>query len=144
MSTLEKAIEIASRAHAGQKLKDGMPYILHPLRIMSQVDSLEQMMVAVMHDVVEDTDVTLEDIKKAGFSEAVIEGVRLMTHDEDLSYGDYIDRLKDNTIARKVKLADMRHNIDLLRIPEVKDKDLERCRKYHQAISYLVKYEQTL
>ena len=141
MATLEKAIEIATKAHTGQTRKDGSPYILHPLTIMFNVNTIEEKMVAVLHDVVEDTDVTLEEIAAEGFSPEVIEGVRLMTHTQDLSYEDYIERLKNNTIARKVKLADMRNNIQLLPIPEIKDKDLERCRKYHRFIRYLEKYD---
>jgi (p)ppGpp synthase/HD superfamily hydrolase len=139
MSTLEKAIEIAARAHTGQVQKNGLPYILHPLRIMFQVDLLEDKMVAVLHDVVEDTDVTLDDLRQAGFSEEVVEGVRLMTRVDGQDYGEYIEAIKANPIARNVKLADMRNNIDLLRIPELNNNDLKRSRKYHKYIRFLEK-----
>ncbi len=137
MSTLEKAIEIAASAHQGQKQKDGMPYIIHPLTVMMKVETLEEKIVAVLHDVIEDTEVTLADLQEAGFADEVLAGVELMTRTEGQDYEEYIEAISRNAIARKVKLADMRNNIDLLRIPVVKDKDLERCRKYHRSIRYL-------
>ncbi len=144
MSTLEKALIIAAEAHSGQTRKNGSPYILHPLAIMARVESVEAKMVAVLHDVVEDTEVSQEDLAGEGFSEEVLEAVFLMTHTPELSYEDYIERLKGNDLAREVKLADMRNNINLLEIPELKDKDLERSRKYHKFIRYLEGYEREM
>lgn len=137
MSTLEKAIEIAAKAHAGAKEKNGDPYLLHPLRVMAQVNSLDEKMVAVLHDVAEDTDVALDDLEKEGFSQAVLEAVRLVTRTDEQNYNAYIQSIKANPIARAVKIADMIDNSNLLRIPNLRDKDLERCRKYHKYIQYL-------
>lgn len=134
MSTLEKAIEIAARAHAGQKQKNGQPFVLHPLHMMFHVQSAEEQITAVLHDVVEDTGATFEEIERAGFPAAIIEALRLLTRTEGQTYQTYIEQIKANPLARQVKLADLRHNIDVLRIPHLEDKDLERCRKYHRAI----------
>jgi (p)ppGpp synthase/HD superfamily hydrolase len=133
MTLLEKAIEIALRAHAGQKQKDGSPYILHPLRVMGRVWRDEERMAAVLHDVIEDSAVTLEDLRKEGFPEEVVEAVRLLTHEEGVSYEDYVTRLKGNGMARRIKVADLEDNSDIRRLSGVEEKDIERLRKYHRA-----------
>jgi (p)ppGpp synthase/HD superfamily hydrolase len=133
MTLLEKAIEIALHAHAGQKGKDGSPYILHPLRVMARMTTDEERITAVLHDAVEDSELTLEDLRREGFPEAVIEAVRLMTHEEGIGYEDYVERLKGNPIARKVKVADLEDNSDIRRLSGIEAKDLERLRKYHRA-----------
>lgn len=137
MSNLQRAIEIAVAAHATQTRKDGTPYILHPLRLMMAVDLPEARIVAVLHDVVEDTDVTLDDLKSEGFSEAIIEAVDCVTHEPNVSYEDYIQRIKGNEIARQVKLADLRDNSDVLQLPSVGDRELSRLAKYHKAFKTL-------
>ncbi len=108
MSTLQKAIEIATKAHAGDEESNGKPYILHPLRIMFHVDSLEEKIVAVLHDVVEYTDVTLDDLQAAGFPDAVLEAMRLVTRTDGEDYDEYIEKIKNNSIARDVKLTAMK------------------------------------
>jgi (p)ppGpp synthase/HD superfamily hydrolase len=133
MTLLEKAIEIALRAHAGQKGKDGSPYILHPLRVMTRVGTDEERIAAVLHDVVEDSDVTLDDLRQAGFSEKVLTTVKLLTHEEGVSYEDYVNRLKSDPMARRIKLADLEDNSDIRRLSGIEEKDLERLRKYHRA-----------
>jgi (p)ppGpp synthase/HD superfamily hydrolase len=133
MTLLEKAIEIAVRAHAGQKGKDGSPYILHPLRVMTRLAGDEERMAAVLHDVVEDTEVTLEDLRTAGFPEEVLETVRLLTHEQGISYEDYVERLRPHPMARRIKLADLEDNSDIRRLSGIEDRDLERLRKYHRA-----------
>ena len=133
MTLLEKAIEIAVRAHAGQKGKDGSPYILHPLRVMTRVGTDEERIAAVLHDVVEDSDVTLDDLRQAGFSEKVLTTVKLLTHEEGVSYEDYVNRLKSDPMARRIKLADLEDNSDIRRLSGIEEKDLERLRKYHRA-----------
>ena len=133
MKLLEKAIQIAVNAHAGQEGKDGSPYILHPLRLMTKMNSDEERIVAVLHDVVEDTDVTFDDLRKEGFPESTLEAVRLLTHEKAVPYEDYVRRIKPHPLARKVKLADLDDNSDLRRLSRVEDKDLERLRKYHRA-----------
>jgi (p)ppGpp synthase/HD superfamily hydrolase len=133
MTLLEKALEIALRVHAGQKQKDGSPYILHPLRVMARVHTDEERMAAVLHDVVEDSAVTIEDLRVAGFPEHVLETVRLLTHGEGISYEDYVLRLKPDPMARRIKLADLEDNSDIRRLSGIEEKDLERLRKYHRA-----------
>lgn len=133
MTPLERAIQIATEAHAGQMGKDESPYILHPLRLMLKMSTDEERIVAVLHDVVEDTSVTFEDLRREGFSEAVLEVVRLLTHEAEISYEDYVERLKPHPLARKVKLADLEDNSDIRRLSGIEDKDLERLRKYHRA-----------
>jgi len=130
---LETAIEIALHAHAGQKSKDGSPYILHPLRLMTRMQTDEDRMAAVLHDVVEDSAVTLEDLAHAGFPPAVLEAVRLLTHEEGVGYEEYVDRLKGNAMARRIKLADLEDNSDIRRLSGIEEKDMERLRKYHRA-----------
>jgi (p)ppGpp synthase/HD superfamily hydrolase len=133
MTLLEKAIEIAVRAHAGQKQKDGSPYILHPLRVMGRVHTDDERTAAVLHDVVEDSAITLDDLRAAGFPEHVLEAVRLLTHEEAISYEDYVRRLKPNAMARRIKLADLEENSDIRRLSGIEEKDLERLRRYHRA-----------
>ena len=133
MTPLEKAIEIAVRAHAGQKCKDGTPYVLHPLRLMSRMNTEEERMAAVLHDVVEDTHVTFEDLRAAGIPENVLEAVRLLTHEKETPYEDYVERLKNHPVARRVKLADLQDNSDIRRLKGIEDKDVERLRKYYRA-----------
>ena len=132
MNPLEKAIAIAVDAHKGQTDKSGLPYILHPLRIMMTMPDEATRIVAVLHDVVEDTDCTLAELKDAGFSEDVIAAVDRMTHRESDSYDAYIQKIADNAIARRVKLGDLEDNMNVRRLPNIRDKDLERLRKYHK------------
>lgn len=132
MSNLQRAIEIAVHAHRDQSTKDGQPYVLHPLTLMMRVDSEIEKIAAVLHDVVEDTPVTQDELKSEGFSDEVLAVVELLTHPEGMSYDDYIDRLAVNPIARKVKLADLGHNMDITRIPDPTQNDFERLQKYHR------------
>jgi len=132
MSTLQRAIEIAVTAHRDQTTKDGQPYVIHPLTLMMRVDSENEKIAAVLHDVVEDTPTTLEELRSEGFSDEVLAVVDLLTHPEGISYDDYIDRLAGNPIARAVKLADLGHNMEITRIPDPAPKDFERLQKYHR------------
>ena len=136
--TLERAIEIAARAHAGQADKGGAPYILHPLRVMLRVAPGAQQIVAVLHDVVEDSDVTFEDLEREGFSAEVISGLRAVTKVEGESYDDFVARAALDPVGKAVKLADLMENSDLSRIAEPSRKDLERVEKYGRAIAYLM------
>ena len=111
MSTLEKAIEIALKAHYGVTDKAGAPYLLHPLRMMFHMPDDECRIAAVLHDVVEDSPVTIEDLRKAGFSETILGAVNGLTRREDESYDEFIKRAGKNHIARTVKLADLKDNL---------------------------------
>ena len=136
--TLERAIEIAARTHAGQTDKGGAPYILHPLRVMLRVAPGAQQIVAVLHDVVEDSDVTFEDLEREGFSAEVINGLRAVTKVAGESYEDFVARAALDPVGKAVKLADLMENSDLSRIAEPSQKDLERVEKYGRAIRYLM------
>lgn len=140
MATIEKALRIAAQAHEGQKAKDGEPYIFHPLRVMGLVESAEAKLVAVLHDVLEDSPVTGDDLKREGFSEAIVDAVRCVTRRKDQSYADYVVRCKANALARQVKLADLQDNSRpsraLLR-PDQLEPDMARLRKYFLAYKFL-------
>lgn len=133
MSTLENAIVLAAQKHAGQKDKSGQPYILHLIRVMLSMETEEERIVAILHDILEDTDVTVSDLLKRGFSEEVVEAIRSVTRRENESYMDFIIRANENEIGRKVKIADLKDNMDWDRIQQPTDDDLKRMRKYQKA-----------
>lgn len=138
MNLLAKAIAIASKAHVGQLDKGGKPYILHPLWVMDKVRHLgeDYMIVAVLHDVVEDTSVTILDLTDAGFKNVHLDALRLL----DFRGQDYMTRIKDiahNKIARAVKLRDIEHNSKITRLKDVRKKDFDRLQKYSIAYKYL-------
>jgi hypothetical protein len=140
MATIEKALQIAAQAHEGQKDKEGLPYILHPLRVMGRVEGEEAQIVAILHDVVEDTKVTLDDLRRAGFSEAVLAAVLCVTHRRDQPYADYVVACKKNPIARQVKLGDLADNCRLDRSilrPQRLQPDLARIHRYFLSYKYL-------
>ena len=140
MATIEKALQIAAKAHEGQKDKEGLPYILHPLRVMMSVEGEEAQIVAVLHDVIEDTSVTADDLRQAGFSEKIIAAVLCVTHSKDDSYAEYVVRCRANPIARQVKLADLKDNSRLDRTilrPQRFEADVARLRKYVLSYKYL-------
>jgi len=137
MSTLEQAIRIATNAHQGQVDKAGTPYILHPLRVMFQVTGEEEQIVAVLHDTLEDSSITLEDLRREGFPSHILEALTCLTKIPGESYDLFISRVMPNPIARRVKIADIRDNMNLSRLPTVTDKDLERLKKYHHALKTL-------
>ena len=125
----KKALRISFDAHKNQLDKSGMPYVYHPFHIADQLKDEYSTCVALLHDVVEDTDITLDELKSNGFPDEVIEALLLMTHSDDVPYLDYIRNLKDNPIARKVKSADLAHNSDLSRLDVVDEKAVERVTK---------------
>jgi guanosine-3',5'-bis(diphosphate) 3'-pyrophosphohydrolase len=130
MSTLEKAIEIAVKAHAGQLDKAGQPYILHPLRVMLAVESPHERMAAILHDVVEDSGISIEDLADENFPPEVIEAVRALTKEPGESRIEAAKRAVRNPIARAVKLADVADNMNLSRIAEPTERDRERLLEY--------------
>lgn len=131
---LELALEIAKKAHAGQVDKAGKDYIEHPIYVSSLVDSPEAKAVALLHDVLEDSDYTSEDLLEAGVPREIVEAVEILTKQSGESYDEYLSKIKMNDLARVVKIADLTHNSDLTRLPEVTFSDLERQQKYQQAI----------
>ncbi len=133
MADIQRAIEIAVSAHKGQLQRNGLPYVLHPLTLMLAVSSIEAKIAAVLHDVVEDSAWELEDLRAEGFSDSVIEAIDCLTHTGEEEYAAYIERVSTNDIAREVKLADLKDNMNLLRLPNLKDRDLPRLERYHRA-----------
>lgn len=138
MSTLEQAIRVALDAHAGQVDKAGAPYILHPLRMMTRLAGHEQQIAAVLHDVVEDSGVTLDDLRAMGFDEAVVSAVDGLTRRPDETYEAFVLRAKAHPVARAVKLADLEDNMDVRRLGELTEKDLQRLRRYRAAWQVLM------
>lgn len=137
----EKAIEIAIKAHEKQKDKGGKSYIYHPLYVATQCEDLRYKIVAVLHDVVEDSDISVLDLINMGFSGDVVEAVSLLTKSDcdkkGQGYVDYLKRIRKNDIALVVKLEDLKHNSDLSRLEVVKERDLARVEKYKKSIAFL-------
>lgn len=130
---LTKAIRLAVQAHQGQLDKGGKPYIFHPLRIMLQLENEEDQIIAVLHDVVEDTDWTLIRLRSQGFSEEIISALDSLTRRGNEDYDDYISRLLLNPIACRIKLLDLRDNLDLARIKDETQDTWKRVEKYQKA-----------
>ncbi len=139
MSTLERAISLAADAHAGQVDQAGQPYILHPLRVMLRVHTAEQRITAVLHDVVEDTSVTLEQLADAGFTKSVLNAVRALTKLPGENRLQAAARAAADPIALVVKLADNAENSDISRIPNPTEKDFARLKEYEQVRAFLLK-----
>ncbi len=133
---IKKAMIIAYNAHNGQVDKSGIPYIYHPIHLAEQMNTETECIVALLHDVVEDTNVTFDELEKE-FSPEIIEALKLLTHDKNVDYLEYVRKIKNNPIARKVKLADLYHNSDPTRMENPTQKDLERKEKYRKAIEIL-------
>ncbi|WET10619.1 MULTISPECIES: GTP pyrophosphokinase [unclassified Pseudomonas] len=138
MSILDAVIALACRVHAGQVDKSGKPYILHPLRLMLKFETLDEQVVSVLHDVVEDSNVTLDELRQLGLSEHVIHAIDCLSKRPGEVYEDFIARIWPDELARKVKIEDIRDNLNLTRLPTLETKDLERIAKYHKALRYLL------
>jgi (p)ppGpp synthase/HD superfamily hydrolase len=135
MATLERAIEIAARAHSGQRDKGGAVYILHPLRVMLRLSSVEARIAAMLHDVIEDSAITLDFLREEGFSERVLAAIESLSRREGEAYDAFIERVARNSVARQVKIEDLNDNMDLSRLGRKPSKrDLERQAKYAQAL----------
>ncbi|MBA2563833.1 MAG: HD domain-containing protein [Gemmatimonadetes bacterium] len=132
-SALEEAIALAVEAHRGQRDKAGAPYILHPLRIMGSMQTETEKVVAMLHDVVEDTEWTIERLRERGFVEEVLTAVDALTRRPEESYEAFVDRAATNPVARRVKIADLEDNMDVRRIGTVSERDANRLTKYHRA-----------
>ena len=133
----KKALKLSFMAHKDQTDKSGMPYVFHPFHLAEQMPDEDTTIVALLHDVVEDTPYTLDDLRAMGFNEQVLDALALMTHDKCIPYMDYVAKIKGNKIARTVKLADLKHNSDLTRLDTVDEKAVKRIEKYRQAIALL-------
>ena len=131
------ALKLCFEAHKTQTDKSGMPYVFHPFHLAEQMRDEDTTVVALLHDVIEDTDYTLDDLRELGFEDRVISAIALMTHDDAVPYMEYVAEIKKNPIARAVKLADLRHNSDMTRLDTVSPWDEKRAKKYAEAIRLL-------
>lgn len=131
-----KAMVIAYNAHMGQFDKASVPYIYHPIHIAEEMDDEVSCIVALLHDVVEDTSVTFTDLEKE-FPKEVIEALKLLTHGDGVNYMEYIENIKRNEIATKVKIGDLKHNMDTSRLDIITDEDLIREEKYKRSLEIL-------
>lgn len=132
------ALELAIKNHKSQIDKSGKPYILHPLHVMETVESDDAKIVAILHDIIEDTPVTKEFLLDAGFPSHIVEAICTLTKEDDEDYFEYVKKVAQNELAKEVKLADLRHNMDITRLKTLKDRDLERNSKYQRAYHFLV------
>lgn len=133
----KKALKLCFEAHKEQVDKSGIPYVFHPFHLAEQMQTEETTVVALLHDLVEDTDYTIEDLTRMGFDETITDAIALMTHADDVPYMDYVREIKNNPIAKAVKLADLKHNSDLTRLDVIDEKALSRREKYLKAIALL-------
>ena len=133
----KKAMKVCFEAHKDQLDKTGLPYVFHPFHLAEQMTTEQTTIVALLHDVVEDTDYTLADLKALGFDGEVLCAIDLMTHRDEVPYMDYVAEIKKNPIAKAVKLADLRHNSDMSRLDTITEYDKARAEKYKKAIALL-------
>ncbi|MBQ4560755.1 MAG: bifunctional (p)ppGpp synthetase/guanosine-3',5'-bis(diphosphate) 3'-pyrophosphohydrolase [Clostridia bacterium] len=133
----KKALKLCYKAHMGQYDYNDIPYVFHPLHIAEQMQDEDSTVVALLHDVVEDTDYTIDDLIEMGFNSRVIEAVRLLTHDNDVPYLDYLEDIKKNSLAKTVKIADILHNADQTRLDVIDDKAVYWAEKYKKALEVL-------
>ena len=134
---LELAIKVATEAHAGQVDKGGKPYINHPQAVAASLANTEYRIVAYLHDVCEDTSITFDDLKDMGFTYRIVNSIRLLTKNDELTYEEYLRRLRMDSCARAVKMADLKHNMDITRIPNPSEKDYARIEKYKKSLDFL-------
>ncbi|MCW8901493.1 MAG: GTP pyrophosphokinase [Gammaproteobacteria bacterium] len=137
MSSVDKAIEIAVHAHSGQLDKAGKPYILHPLRIMLKFQNELEQITAVLHDVIEDSELSIKDLESHGFHASVLRAIDCLTKRYNEEYIDFIVRVSADDLATKIKIADLKDNMELTRLPSVEDEDLLRVQKYKKALNIL-------
>lgn len=133
----KKAMKLCFEAHKDQKDRTGLPYVFHPFHLAEQMKDEYSTAAALLHDVVEDTDTTFEDLQKEGIPEKVIEALRLLTYSPEVPYMEYVAKTASDPIAAAVKLADLNHNSDMSRLDNITDKDIQRHKKYLDAISLL-------
>jgi len=137
MKLIETSLQIALRAYGGKTDKAGREYILHPLRVMAKMETDPERAAALLHDVIEDSDITAEDLLTEGIPPEVVAAVQFLTKKENEEYQDFVARAKQNKIAAKVKIADIEDNIDVLRLTSLDEHDLDRIKKYHSAWQFL-------
>lgn len=132
-----KALRVSFEAHRDQVDKDNIPYVYHPYEVASGLNTEEEVCVALLHDVVEDTDITFQQLSEMGFTSSMIDALRLLTHEEKVPYMDYVEKLSHNPVARRVKMADLTHNMNRDRRENITEQDEKRWAKYKKAFEYL-------
>lgn len=137
----KKALSLCFDAHKDQVDKSGLPYVFHPFHLAMEMTDELSTVVALLHDVIEDSDYTLQDLENMGFPPAVLEAISLMTHQEGVPYMEYVANIKTNPLARVVKMADLRHNSNIARVDNPTEKDYARVEKYRQAMALLEQAE---
>jgi (p)ppGpp synthase/HD superfamily hydrolase len=137
MTLLDKALKFAMEKHEGQFDKAGEKYILHPLHVALQMHTEEEKIIALLHDVLEDTDATEEDLRDLGLSEETIGHIKVLTRAEDMTYNDYIENISKDKVAKKIKLKDLEHNMDTSRLKGDKEKTERLMKRYESAYKYL-------
>ncbi|MBC8078785.1 MAG: GTP pyrophosphokinase [Gorillibacterium sp.] len=138
MSNLTKAIILATEYHEGQTDKGGNPYIFHPIRLMLKAFNEEEQIIAMLHDTIEDTTLTLDKLREEGFSERIVQAVDALSRRKKESYEDFILRIRDHSVARRIKVYDLQDNMDLSRVKKKTEKDKERLKKYSKALDVLL------
>lgn len=133
----KKAMQIMFEYQKDQIGRDGVPYVFHPWHVAENMEDETRTVVALLHDVVEDTRATIADLREEGFSEEVLKALELLTHNKEEDYYDYIKKISKNPIARDVKIKDLEHNTDLKRLSEIMPADQERTKKYQKCLKYL-------
>ncbi len=135
----QEALDIAFNGHKDQYDKAGQPYILHPLRLMFAFNDVTLKVIALLHDVIEDTPITIDELRSKGFSEDILEAISALTKRNDESYEQFILRVSQNSLAKQVKIADLKDNMNLARLNKITQADLERLQKYHNSLIFLEK-----
>lgn len=135
---IKKAMNIAYQAHKNQVDKNGYPYIAHPLHLAEQMTTENTAITALLHDVVEDSDITIFDLENYGFDTEIIKAVELLTRQNNITYKEYIEKIKTNDIARTVKIADLKHNLDMTRLDNITPNDIKRAEKYKKSLAFLI------
>lgn len=136
----KKAMNLAFKKHLNQIDKSGLPYIFHPVHIAEQMDDEDSVIVALLHDVMEDTQTDINELRTYGFSETVIDALVLLTHNKKINYETYIQNISQNPLATKVKIVDLQHNSDLSRLNIITSKDIARVQKYVESLNYLKEF----
>ncbi len=137
MNLVDRAFNLANERHANQFDKAGIPYIEHPITVAESFDDSDLKIVALLHDIVEDADVTLDELKSLGFRDKHVRAINAITKRDGEQYEEYLSRVKNNYLARKVKIADISHNMDTSRLTSLGAKDIRRLEKYKKALEYL-------
>ena len=127
--TTKMAMKLCFQAHKDQTDKSGIPYVFHPIHLAEQMKDEDTTVVALLHDVVEDTHYTIDNLAAMGFNDRILDAIQLMTHDDDVPYMDYVEKIKENPIAKAVKLADLAHNSDITRLDAIDEKAKARVER---------------